>query len=209
MDCEYWTSLPAPATPVSAIQTHPDFHEDLCYRLNRLSEQILARHEFLSKEVLEYRFGHTPPGFYDKDKDQQRWREYIKYLEAPTPPTPPMTSASLSSPITRSISHSSPHHTHQTTPPPPASLEPALAEIDRHEMTLPQDIDKKRKRDAEERDESHDQSRRQRGMPVGIELEMRNGAEAVAVPACLSQCSADSGLSRDLGAREVQIGSSS
>ena len=209
MDCEYWTSLPAPATSVSAIQTHPDFHEDLCYRLNRLSEQILARHEFLSKEVLEYRFGHTPPGFYDKDEAQQKMREYIKYLEALTPPTTPMTSASLSSPITRSISHSSTHHTHQTTPPPPAPLEPARAEIERHEITSPPNIDKKRKRDAEERDESHDQSRRQRGMPVGIELEMRNGAEAVAVPACLSQCSADSGLSRDLGAREVQIGSSS
>lgn len=159
--------------------------------------------------MLEYRFGHTPLGFYDKDETRQKIREYIKHLEAATPPTTPMTSASLSSPITRSIGRSSPHHTHQTTPPPPASLEPALAEIDRHEITLPLNIDKKRKRDAEERDESHDQSRRQRGMQVGIELEMRNGAEAVAVPACLSQCFVDSGPSRDLGACEVQIGSSS
>ena len=176
MGCELWTSLPAPATSVSAIQIHPNFHQDLHYRLSRLRDQILARHELLSKEVLEYRFGHTPPGFYDKDEAQQKMREYIKYLEALTPPTTPMTSASLSSPITRSISHSSTHHTHQTTPPPPAPLEPARAEIERHEITSPPNIDKKRKCDAEERDESHDQSRRQRGMQVGIKLEIRNGA---------------------------------
>jgi hypothetical protein len=213
MDCEYWKrgfwkNLPSPATPVSAIQIHPDFHQNLCDRLNKLHVQILVRNELLSKEVLEYRFGHTPPGFYDQDETERDKRDYIKYLQAPTPPTP-TTSSSHSSPITRSMSRSSPHHTHQTTPLPPAPLKPVPAEIERHETVSPLGIDKKRKRDAEEGNEPHDQSRRQRGMQVGIELDMRNGTGAVAVPACLSQCSADSGLSRDLGACEVHIASSS
>jgi hypothetical protein len=208
MDCEYWISLPAPATPVSAIQIHPDFHQNLCYPLDRLRDQILACNELLSIEVLEYRFRHTPPGFYDQDETQRLIKEYMKNLEPATPQTP-TPSASISSPITHSISHSSPHLTYQTIPSPPAPLNPVPAEIDRHESTSPLSIDKKRKRYAEGHDESQDQSKRQRRMQVGVQLEMRNGTEDVAVPACLSQRSVALGLSRDLGPCELQVGSPS
>jgi hypothetical protein len=121
MDCAFWKNLPAPATPVNAIQIHPDFHQNLCQRLERLRDQILARNELLSKDVLEYRFGHNPPGFYDHDKTQQFVKEYIQYLEPPTPPNPTTSaSVSISSPKTLSISRSSPHHIHQTMPSSPA-----------------------------------------------------------------------------------------
>jgi hypothetical protein len=209
MDCAFWKNLPAPATPVNAIQIHPDFHQNLCQRLERLRDQILARNELLSKDVLEYRFGHNPPGFYDHDKTQQFVKEYIQYLEPPTPPNPTTSaSVSISSPKTLSISRSSPSHSSDDAFV-SCTIEPVPAEIERHETTSPLGIDKKRKRYADKRDESYDQSKRQRGMHVGVELDMRNSAEDIAAPACLSQCSATLELSRDPGSCECQVGSPS
>ena len=88
-------------------------------------------------------------------------REHIMYLEPATPPSP-TTSASLSSPRTRSISRSSPNHTHQAIYRSPGLLDIVLIELDRHETMLSQSIDQKRKRHAEERVESHGQSKRAR-----------------------------------------------
>lgn len=83
------------------------------------------------------------------------------FLEPATPPSP-TTSASLSSPRTRSISRSSPNHTHQAIYRSLELLDLVLIEFDRHETMLPQSIDQKRKRHAEERVESHGQSKRAR-----------------------------------------------
>ena len=115
-------------------------------------------------------------------------REHIMYLEPATPPSP-TTSASLSSPRTRSISRSSPNHTHQAIYRSPGLLDIVLIELDRHETMLSQSIDQKRKRHAEECVEFMARARG-RGMHIGVEIETHNSVKAVAVPECSSQRSA-------------------
>jgi hypothetical protein len=76
---------------------------------------------------------------YDQGETLQRMKEYVKYLEPAMPPTP-LTSASLSSPITRSIIRSSPHHMRDKMHSPPALLNPVPAEIDGHYNKSPLSI---------------------------------------------------------------------
>jgi hypothetical protein len=155
MDTGFWTNLPAPRTPVNAIQIDPDFSENLYYRLSQLREQTVARCQLLDAEVLEYRLGHTPPGLCRQDERQIHANEYIKHLEPATPSTP-ATSASLVDPSPRSDSRSLSEHTNETL------SDQSPVAFQKHGITPPSSIDEKRKRkhNSEECDDLHHRSKR-------------------------------------------------
>lgn len=57
----------------------------ICPGLDKLHDHVVARNEPSSKEVLEYRLGHTPPNYHDQDETQRLIKEHIMYLKPATP----------------------------------------------------------------------------------------------------------------------------